>query len=63
VRGRRAHDYSCAETANVFLTRASKDQVAQIVEQFGDAAVAAFAEHLQTLQPEQRRRLEALARQ
>jgi predicted transcriptional regulator len=62
VRGRRAHEYSCALTARAFLARASKDQVAQIVEQFGDAAIAAFSEHLQTLSPEQRQRLEDLAR-
>lgn len=58
VRRQRAHPYRCSASPDEFLMTASRDQVAQIVEQFGDAAIAAFAEHVGTLSPEHWRRLQ-----
>jgi predicted transcriptional regulator len=63
VRRQRAHPYRCLASPEEFLITASRDQVAQIVEQFGDAAIAAFAEHVGTLNPEHRRRLLELTEQ
>jgi predicted transcriptional regulator len=63
IRGQRAHPYRCAATPAEFLMTAGRSQVAQILEQFGDAALAAFSEHVGTLSPEQRRRLRELSEQ
>src|SRR5207248_665149 len=62
VRGQRAHSYRVAASPEAFLARASREQVEQVVERFGDAAMAAFAERLSRLSPEQLRRLEELGR-
>jgi len=58
VDGQRAHAYGVAIDPPGYLARAGREQVQQVVEQFGDAAIAAFAEHLDRLSPEQLRRLE-----
>jgi predicted transcriptional regulator len=60
--GRRAHEYRAAGTAADFLVRASKDEAAQFVARYGDAALSAFAARLADLTPAQRRRLEDLSR-
>jgi predicted transcriptional regulator len=60
--GRRAHEYRAAGTAADYLVRASNDEAAQFVARYGDAALSAFAARLADLTPEQRRRLEDMAR-
>jgi predicted transcriptional regulator len=60
--GRRAHEYRAAGTAAEYLMRASHDEAAQFIARYGEAALAAFAARLADLTPEQRRRLEDLAR-
>jgi predicted transcriptional regulator len=60
--GRRAHEYRAAGTAAEYLMRASHDEAAQFVARYGEAALSAFAARLADLTPEQRRRLEDLAR-
>lgn len=60
VRGRRAHEYQLALDPERFLARASREHVEQVVKQFGDAAMVAFAEQLGQLSPERRRRLEEM---
>lgn len=58
IKGQRAHVYRTALSPEAFLGRASREQVEQVVERFGDVAIAAFAERLSELSPEQLRRLE-----
>ena len=60
--GRRAHEYRAAGTAADYLVRASNNEAAQFVARYGDAALSAFAARLADLTPEQRRRLEDMAR-
>lgn len=62
IKGQRAHVYRLATSPEVFLERASREQVERVVERFGDAAMAAFAERLNRLSPEQLRRLKELRR-
>lgn len=62
VRGQRAHTYSAALDPESFVARVGRVQVDQVVEQFGVAAMAAFAERLSQLSPEQLRRLEELGK-
>lgn len=62
VRGRRAHEYEPAVNPEEFVGRVSREQVEHVVEQFGDAAMVAFAEQLEQLSPDRRRRLRALGR-
>ncbi len=61
VRGQRAHAYHVTTSPEEFLIRGSRDQVARVVEQFGDTAIAAFAERLDGLSTEQLTRLRKLA--
>lgn len=58
----RARVYGIAVSPDEYLARASREQVEHVVEQFGDAAIVAFAERLNRLSPEQVRRLEELGR-
>jgi len=58
----RAHVYVIAMRPEEYITRTSREQVEQVVERFGEAAVAAFAEHLERLDPEQLKRLKELGR-
>lgn len=60
--GSRAHRYRVAESPRDFLDRSSRAEAAEVVARYGDAALAAFAARLAELTPEQRRRLEDLAR-
>ena len=59
--GRKAHRYRAAGTPADHLVAASAREAAEVVERYGDAALAAFAARLADLSPEQRRRLEELA--
>jgi predicted transcriptional regulator len=58
--GKRAYDYRPAGPPEAFLTAASHREAQQILDRYGDAALAAFAARLDALTPEQRRRLEEL---
>jgi len=62
IRGQRAHAYHVAVEPEEFLAKASRERVEQVVEQFGEAAIVAFAERLNRLSPEYRRRLKELGR-
>ena len=57
----RAFDYRAAGSPSEFLTTASREQANRMLEQFGDAALAAFAARLEALPPEQRERLRRAA--
>lgn len=56
----RAHEYRSAGSPADFLTAAGRDQVEQLVERYGEAALAAFAARLDELTPAQRDRLRRL---
>lgn len=60
VKGVRAHQYVATGTPSDFLAVAGRRQAADLVERFGDAALAAFEAELGELSPEQRRRLREL---
>lgn len=62
IRGQRAHAYHVAAEPEQFVARTSRERVEQVVEQFGEAAIVAFAERLNRLSPEQLRRLQELGR-
>lgn len=57
----RAHEYRRAGSPADFLAAAGRDQVKQLVERYGDAALAAFAARLDELTPAQQERLRKLA--
>jgi len=57
----RAFDYRAAGSPSEFLATASHEQANRMLEQFGDAALAAFAARLEALPPEQRERLRRAA--
>ncbi|MDQ6883366.1 MAG: BlaI/MecI/CopY family transcriptional regulator [Candidatus Dormibacteraeota bacterium] len=61
VAGQRAHEYSQELTAAEFLIRSSRDDVQQVIRRHGEAALAAFAVHLDKLSDDQRRRLSELS--
>ena len=61
VPGQRAYEYRAVGPPSGFLASASRDQAARMLEQFGDAALAAFAARLDGLSAEQRERLRRLA--
>jgi predicted transcriptional regulator len=58
--GKRAYDYRSAGTPEAFLATASQREAQQVLDRYGDAALAAFAARLDALTPEQRKRLEEL---
>jgi predicted transcriptional regulator len=58
--GQKAHEYTAAMTPERYLAVTSTREVAQVVERYGDAALAAFAAELVKLTPEQRQRLQEL---
>jgi predicted transcriptional regulator len=62
VSRQRAHVYGIAANPEEYVVRTSREQVEHVVERFGDAAVAAFAEHLNGLSPERLKRLKELGR-
>jgi predicted transcriptional regulator len=61
VSHQRAYAYRAAGTADEFLAMASREQVNRLLEQFGDAALAAFEARLDELPPAQRERLRRAA--
>jgi predicted transcriptional regulator len=58
--GKRAYDYRSRWSPAAFLAAASHREAQDVVDRYGDAALAAFAARLDALTPEQRRRLEEL---
>lgn len=61
VLGQRAYQYRAAGDEADFLASASRDQAARMLDQFGDAALAAFAARLDGLSVQQRERLRRTA--
>ena len=61
-KGVRAHRYWVAMDPAEFLNQAGRRQVRDVVERFGEVALAAFEAHLQGLKPEERERLQKLGR-
>ncbi|MEU4223808.1 BlaI/MecI/CopY family transcriptional regulator [Nonomuraea sp. NPDC026600] len=59
--GRKAHIYRAALRPEDHLSRASAREAADVVERYGEAALAAFAAQLAQLTPEQRARLRELS--
>lgn len=57
----RAFEYRAAGTPAEFLAAASRDQANRMLEQYGDAALAAFAAQLDDLPRSQRERLRKAA--
>src|SRR4051794_38667605 len=58
--GRKAHEYRAAGSPADHLAEASDREAAEVVDRYGDAALAAFAARLANLTPDQRQRLEEL---
>ena len=63
IPGQRAVSYQAAGSPDDFLVRTSRKKVDELVRLFGDVAFAAFADRLDRLSDEQRRRLNALSEQ
>jgi len=59
--GQKAYTYGTTGSAHVFLAAASRQHVSRLRDQYGDAALAAFAAELEGLTPAQRERLRRLA--
>jgi len=57
----RAFDYRAAGSPLEFLAATSREQASRMLEQFGEAALAAFAAQLDDLPKEQRERLRKAA--
>jgi len=57
---KRAHEYTVALRPDEFLRLASQHHAMQLVKNYGDAALAAFAAQLDRLSPAQRARLREL---
>lgn len=62
VRGK-AYEYELVLGPSEFLAAASRQEAAEVVARYGDAALAAFAARLDELSPDQRARLERLREQ
>ena len=62
VPGQRAHAYRAAGRPAAFLGVAGSRAVDELIDRYGDAALAAFATRLEGLSPDQLRRLERLGR-
>jgi predicted transcriptional regulator len=59
---KQAHGYRSAGGPEEFLTRESRDQVQRLFDRFGDAALAAFSERVDALEPDQLERLRQLGK-
>ncbi|TVT59336.1 BlaI/MecI/CopY family transcriptional regulator [Amycolatopsis rhizosphaerae] len=59
---KRAYEYHSSGSAEEYLAGASRAAAANVVDRYGDAALAAFAAQLADLPPEQVERLRKLAR-
>lgn len=62
VVGLRGHVYRARLTPEEFVEASGQREVKQLIQRFGDAALAAFASHLDSLTPAQRERLRRLGR-
>lgn len=60
VPGQRAHQYRAAMDPAGFLVWASGRDADQMIARYGDLALAAFADRIEQLSPEQRKRLRNL---
>ena len=58
----RSDVYRAAVTRDGYLDARAEEEVAALVEQFGDVALAHFARQMDRLDPQRARRLRALAR-
>jgi predicted transcriptional regulator len=63
VPSQRAYAYRAASGPDAFLGAAGTRAAEELVARYGEAALAAFAAHLEALSPEERRRLERLGRE
>jgi len=61
-KGVRAHRYRVALAPEEFLEEAGRRQVGEVVDRFGEVALAAFETQLRQLSPDARARLRRLAR-
>ena len=61
VTGRRAYRYRASGTPTDFLTEAGRRQVREVLDTYGDVALAAFARHVDGLTARQRERLRKLS--
>jgi predicted transcriptional regulator len=61
VQGQRAVSYEPAGTPDDFLARTSRERVEELVRLYGDVAFVAFADRLDRLSDEQRKRLNMLS--
>ena len=59
----KAHEYRVALTPDEFVTRSSRQDVAQLVRRYGEAALIAFAARIDGLDPDQKKRLRELGKQ
>ena len=59
----RAYPYRPTGTPEDFLRQTGRTEVDDLIARFGDAALAAFAARMDSLSPQQRRRLQELADQ
>ncbi len=59
----RAYPYRLTGTPEDFLRQTGQAEVDGLIARFGDAALAAFAARMDSLSPQQRRRLQELADQ
>lgn len=60
VPGVRGHVYRARTTPDAFVATSGQREVQKVIRRFGDAALAAFADHLDTLTPAERERLRQL---
>ena len=58
----RMHEYAAAQTREGFLARSSQDIAQQMIEDFGDAAVAGFLNVLRDIAPDRLAKLRRQAR-
>jgi len=59
--GQKAYNYEVVGSPAEYLATASRQEVAEVVARYGDAALVAFAASLVGLTPEHRRRLDELS--
>ena len=60
VPGQRAHEYKVAQDPEQYLAAASQHDVDQMIQRYGDVALAAFADRLDRLSSSRRERLRKL---
>ena len=55
-----AHEYRAKGSVDEFLVESGREEVERLVDRYGEAALAAFADHLDSLSPSTREALERL---